>query len=130
MSQAIQSLPIFMDATDDEMAWLIANSTEVTVPRGEFFFREGEPARQFYVVIEGELQVTRTLNGETFVMGTTPRGIIGGQRQREALGVGGQHLPDLQQALQAMVAFGQVGGCSFFSVSSRVNRSRRRTLEA
>jgi signal transduction histidine kinase len=61
------------------MAWLIANSGEVTVPRGEFFFREGEPARQFYVVIEGELQVTRTLNGEQIVLGTTPRGIIGGE---------------------------------------------------
>lgn len=75
----IQTLPIFMDVTDDEMAWLIANSREVTVPRGEYFFREGEPARHFYIVIEGELQVTRTINGEQIVMGTTPRGIIGGE---------------------------------------------------
>ncbi len=44
--------------------------------------------------------------------GLDPRGIIGGQRQFEALGVGRQHLPDLQQPLQAMVAFGQVGRCS------------------
>lgn len=79
MIHDIQSLPIFIDVTDDEMAWLIAHSREVHVERGEYFFREGEAARCFYVVIDGELQVTRTINGETVVMGTTPRGIIGGE---------------------------------------------------
>jgi signal transduction histidine kinase len=79
MIHDIQTLPIFMDVTDDEMAWLVANSTEVTVARGDYFFREGEPARYFYIVIEGELQVTRTINSERVVLGTTPRGIIGGE---------------------------------------------------
>ncbi|MNI70351.1 hypothetical protein D3C73_1261610 [compost metagenome] len=40
--------------------------------------------------------------------GLDARGVIGGQRKREALGVGGQHLPDLQQALQAVIALGQM----------------------
>lgn len=75
----IHTLPIFMDVTDDEMAWLVANSTEMIVLRGDYFVREGEPARHFYIVIEGELQVTRTINGERLVLGTTPRGIIGGE---------------------------------------------------
>lgn len=75
----IQNLPLFRDATDDELAWLVAHSTEVTVAPGDYFFREGEAARHFYVVIEGELQVTRTINGEKIVLGTTPRGIIGGE---------------------------------------------------
>ncbi|KAG0923637.1 hypothetical protein G6F32_014202 [Rhizopus arrhizus] len=39
--------------------------------------------------------------------GLDPRGIIGGQRQREALGIGRQHLADFQQPLQAMVTLGQ-----------------------
>ena len=75
----IQNLPLFRDATDDELAWLVAHSTEVAIAPGDYFFREGEPARRFYVVIEGELQVTRTINGEKIVLGTTPRGIIGGE---------------------------------------------------
>jgi signal transduction histidine kinase len=79
MMSDIQTLPIFVDVTDDEMTWLIANSSEVTVPKGDYFFREGEAARHFYIVIAGELQVTRTLNGEQIVLGTTPRGIIGGE---------------------------------------------------
>lgn len=76
---AIQNLPIFMDTTDDELTWLVEHSTEVTLAAGDYFFREGEPARRFYIVIEGELQVTRTINGEKVVLGTTPRGIIGGE---------------------------------------------------
>jgi signal transduction histidine kinase len=79
MMSDIQTLPIFVDVTDDEMTWLIANSSEVTVSKGDYFFREGEAARHFYIVIAGELQVTRTLNGEQIVLGTTPRGIIGGE---------------------------------------------------
>ncbi|MNV13025.1 hypothetical protein D3C71_1036520 [compost metagenome] len=42
--------------------------------------------------------------------GLDPRRVIGGQRQCEALGIGGQHLPDLQQPLQAVVALGQMRG--------------------
>jgi signal transduction histidine kinase len=77
--KGIHSLPIFADATVDELQWLIDNSREVALARGEYIFREGDPARLFYVVIEGELQVTRTINGEPTVVGTTPRGIIGGE---------------------------------------------------
>lgn len=77
--QGVHTLPLFVDATDEELAWLIENSTEVLLEQGEFFFREGEPASQFYVVLDGELQVFRTLAGERTVLGTTPRGIMGGE---------------------------------------------------
>lgn len=75
----IHTLPLFVDATDDELAWLIAHSYEVTLAQGEYFFREGEPARRFYIVLEGELQISRQINGEQTVLGTTPRGIMGGE---------------------------------------------------
>lgn len=42
--------------------------------------------------------------------GLDPRRVIGGQRQREALGIGRQHLADFHQPLQAMVTLGQMGG--------------------
>lgn len=79
MIHDIQSLPLFLDVTDDELTWLVEHSTEIMVAQGDYFFREGEPARQFYIVLEGELQITRTINGEKIVLGTTPRGIIGGE---------------------------------------------------
>lgn len=42
--------------------------------------------------------------------GLDPCRVIGGQCQRETLGIGGQHFADLQQPLQAMVTLGEVRG--------------------
>ncbi len=77
--QKIYTLPIFADATDDELQWLIDHSRQIELASGEFFQKEGEPAKDFYVVLEGELQITRTVNGQQMVLGTTPRGIMGGE---------------------------------------------------
>jgi signal transduction histidine kinase len=79
MTESIYAFPIFADATDDEVQWMLDHSHEVTLQKGDFFFREGEPAHQFYIVMEGELQVTRTVNGERRVVGTTPRGVSAGE---------------------------------------------------
>jgi signal transduction histidine kinase len=75
----ITQIPLFEDTTDDELDWLRANSREVDLATGEFFAREGQPAEAFFVVLEGELQITRTVGGEQLVLGTTPRGIMGGE---------------------------------------------------
>lgn len=75
----LASLPLFEDLTDDELDWVIANSREETLAKGEYFVREGEKADRFYVVLEGELQVIRSVDGNETVMGTTPRGIMGGE---------------------------------------------------
>ncbi len=75
----IATLPFFVNATDDELQWLIDHSYEVELARGDYFSREGEVARHFYVTLEGELQITQTIKGEVMVLGTTPRGIIGGE---------------------------------------------------
>jgi signal transduction histidine kinase len=75
----LYQIELFEGVSDEEMAWIIANSREVWLQEGEFIFYENEPADSFYIVLEGELQVTRTVNGKQMVMGTTPRGIMGGE---------------------------------------------------
>ena len=77
--EAIYHLPLFVDATDDEVQWLIDHSTIWEVAQGDYFAKEGDPARYFYVVLAGELQITRTVKGQKMVLGTTPRGIMGGE---------------------------------------------------
>lgn len=72
-------LPPFENLTDDEIDWLRAHSSVIALQTGDYFFREGQPAEHFYVVLAGELQITRTINGRQVVMGTTPRGVIGGE---------------------------------------------------
>jgi signal transduction histidine kinase len=76
---AIYRIPLFDEVTEDEFDWLLANSHEVLLQPGEFFNREHETVRSFYIVLEGEMQITRTIEGKLIVLGTTPRGIIGGE---------------------------------------------------
>jgi signal transduction histidine kinase len=70
---------LFEDLTDDELDWVLANSSELQLDEGEYFIREGDKAESFYVVLDGELQVIRHVDGKDMVVGTTPRGIMGGE---------------------------------------------------
>jgi signal transduction histidine kinase len=62
-----------------ECRWLHDHSHEVQVTAGETFLQEHGPADEFYIVLEGEMQIIRTVNGIEQVIGTTPRGIVGGE---------------------------------------------------
>lgn len=75
----LAQLDLCADLTDDELEWLITNAGEVSLDQGEYFVREGEQAQRFYIVLEGEIQIIRTVNGKETVMGTTPRGIMGAE---------------------------------------------------
>lgn len=72
-------IPLFDNVSETELQWLLDHSYEVQLQPGDCFYRENEPVSQFYITLEGELQVTRTFNGSRVVLGTTPRGIIGGE---------------------------------------------------
>lgn len=75
----LYQIPLFEGISDEELAWLIANSQRIHLRNGDYFLREHDVAVRFYIVLEGELQVTRLLHGAVSVIGTTPRGITGGQ---------------------------------------------------
>ena len=75
----LADFPLFQDLPEAEVTWLIENSTEVSLAVGDAYFEEGVPPAGYYVVLEGELQVTRSINGQHVVLGTTPAGIMGGE---------------------------------------------------
>jgi len=76
---ALYQISLFEGISDDELNWLIANSQRVYLNNGEYFLKEGDLDVRFYIVLQGELQVSRGFRGIATVMGTTPRGITGGQ---------------------------------------------------
>jgi signal transduction histidine kinase len=80
MMDAHYQIPLFEGIDGDELQWLIDHSREETLENGDYFFKENGPADRFYIVLEGELQVSRTVDGRDLIMGTTPRGIIGGEQ--------------------------------------------------
>ncbi|MFP4440862.1 MAG: ATP-binding protein [Chloroflexaceae bacterium] len=73
------SIQLFADMPTAEVQWIRDNGREVHLEAGTFFLCEHDSAEEFYIVLAGELQITRTINGREQVMGTTPRGIIGGE---------------------------------------------------
>ena len=77
--EAIKRFPLFEGLPEDELSWLLAHSYTENLAAGESFFKENGPAERFYIVLEGELQVTRNIDGQEMVLGTNPPGIMGGE---------------------------------------------------
>lgn len=75
----LYEIPLFEGITDDELEWLITNSRRAHLSNGDYFIKEGSAEVRFSVVLDGEMQVTRKINGAVNVVGTTPRGVTCGQ---------------------------------------------------
>jgi signal transduction histidine kinase len=75
----IRELSVFIALPADELQWLLDHSREVQLATGDFFIEEHQAPDRFYVVLEGELQITRTIDNHLQVLGTTPQGIMGGE---------------------------------------------------
>lgn len=78
-SDELYQIPLFEGLSDAEMQWLFENTTEQVLDFGDYFSKEGEPSPYYYIVLEGEMQVVRHVEGSPRVVGTTPRGIMGGE---------------------------------------------------
>lgn len=57
--ETFRHLEIFEHCTDDELAEIDSLADEVHVPAGRVLVRESEVGREFVVVVEGEVTVTR-----------------------------------------------------------------------
>lgn len=79
MIKELNGIDLFDEATDDELEWIIAHSSVVALQPGEYFAHEGQRVDRFFVVLEGEMQITRMMEGQPVVLGTTPRGVIGNE---------------------------------------------------
>jgi len=55
-----QAVPLFQSVSKKGIRAIISAATEVDVPAGKVFLREGEFGRELYVVLGGEALVTRT----------------------------------------------------------------------
>src|SRR5262249_3696679 len=78
-AEDLYQIPLLEGITHEEFHWLLENSRQVHLSKGAYFVREHDPDPKFYIMLDGELQVSRIFNRETTVLGTTPRGIIGGE---------------------------------------------------
>lgn len=57
----IDKIPIFSSLPESEIANLRGIMKPVSLPAGAVLFREGEPGKRFYVVIQGRLEIIKSL---------------------------------------------------------------------
>ncbi|WP_432000131.1 ATP-binding protein [Streptomyces sioyaensis] len=62
-STRLHEIELFAEVTDDQLDWLSSVTEESHLRDGEILFRDGEPAAHFYVLLDGELVVTKVVEG-------------------------------------------------------------------
>lgn len=75
-TQVLRDLSLFQDTPEAELAWLIEHGAETSLATGEYYVYEGKPTDIFFIVLDGEMQVTRTIDGKSTVVGTIPQGLF------------------------------------------------------
>ena len=61
----LQGVPIFGALNDDSLRFLLAQSRNVAVASGDYFFREGDQADAMYVLEHGRAAVLKGWRGDT-----------------------------------------------------------------
>jgi signal transduction histidine kinase len=59
-------IPTFADLPDEQVEWFLSQSQEQLLKPGDTYIRQGDPAENMFVILEGEFQVRGEINGETF----------------------------------------------------------------
>lgn len=79
MLDALRQVPMFANTPDDELRWVTEHGTEVRLSPGERLLQEGEPAAYWYVLLEGELRVTKKMADQEALLNTYHPGTFFGE---------------------------------------------------
>ena len=66
----LRRIPLFDGLSDGELSGVVQQGSEKFVPAGEINGREGEPVEHLYVILEGELRISKQVNGGEVVINT------------------------------------------------------------
>ena len=75
---ALRDVPIFASLADGDLRWLAARGSETTLDSGSVLFREGDPADAFHVILDGELRITKLVEGRETEIDLVPTGSFTG----------------------------------------------------
>lgn len=65
----LRAMPLFSGLSDERLAWVCGQLTELALAPDEALVHEGEAGRGFFVLIEGALQITKRTNGSELPAG-------------------------------------------------------------
>jgi signal transduction histidine kinase len=67
--QKLREMPLFAELSDERMQWLCKNVTDKRYPAGEELIREGDMSKGFFILLEGEVLVTKRSQGQQIPAG-------------------------------------------------------------
>jgi signal transduction histidine kinase len=70
LKEELRSTFLFESLTDEQLDWLVQHGTVESYASGANVYEEGDPAQSFYVLLEGEVQLVRRLDGTDVVLTT------------------------------------------------------------
>ena len=70
----LRRIPLFEGLSENDLREVARLGSEKFVPAGEINGREGEPAEYLYVILEGELRITKKVDGGEVVINTYTAG--------------------------------------------------------
>jgi signal transduction histidine kinase len=79
MLDTLRQVPLFAQLSNEQLQWIVDHSGEIRANAGDLLFAEGSPAEQFYVLLEGELQITKRIGGQETVLVTHQAGAFTGE---------------------------------------------------
>jgi signal transduction histidine kinase len=68
MLDELRQIPLFADLSEDDLEQLYQMAETVCVPAGQFVLHEGDPGDSLFVVLDGELEVTKRRGGQEVLL--------------------------------------------------------------
>ena len=66
--QELLRFPAFADLPEDQIAWFLSQSSEISLRAGEVYAKQGDPPEAMFVLLEGEFEWRGEFNGETIIL--------------------------------------------------------------
>lgn len=74
----LKSIPLFSELQKEDLLQLMDSMVEVTIPAGEFLFREGDTGKKAYIIIEGDMEILQLHDGRDVLLAVRgPGSVIG-----------------------------------------------------
>ena len=68
MLDELRQIPLFADLSEEDLERLYRMAETVSIPAGQLVLREGDPGDSLYVVLKGDLEVTKRQGGQDVLL--------------------------------------------------------------
>ncbi len=79
MLDYIRAVPLFARFPQEELDTLLTQSHTIMLPAGDYLFHDGDAATGFYVILQGEIEISKTIGGQAIVLAKLPPGSFIGE---------------------------------------------------